>query len=563
MPSPAVASGASLVRLLYTQNPFYLIGTLLVLVGLQQSLGGTAGLSTSGLLTGLLAAYTLLLAAIAATIIGYGRVWEDARTILLVIVLLFFMLSASLDVQLNTEPVAGSLLLFGGLAFSLLVSEGLLRGLKIALAWRYRGPFYLLLALLFAWPMVPAWLAAAGAQRAASWSVLGFPLAAAIALLTLVPAARTPAKREPSSGTPWPWPMFPWSLFVFLTIGIALRSWWLSISFEPASGTDGSFRAYFLVPIVLAWSVLITEMGAARRSADATAFGMLLPLASLALAFPGYPSSPVAAARLFDLAETVGSPAQLTSWGLVAFYASMWLARRPTAETLCLASLAVAGFVGPETVGLASLSRPQALPLGLLAAMLLGLGIWRQSTPRLIAGGTLLAMGVLARSPELAAQGWFWKWHAPLLALAALPIVLNDEWARWLRDTAWRAVPLLAFIAAIGYPWVPGIRTVDTTTYLGLLMLVAAGLWQRERGLGQLVAALSVLGANLLGGAAQVYELLGRSILAKGLPWLAAGLVLVAIALAISLAKMGLLTRLEQALQRLNRALGGPMEREA
>jgi hypothetical protein len=199
----------------------------------------------------------------------------------------------------------------------------------------------------------------------------------------------------------------------------------------------------------------------------------------------------------------------------------------------------------------------------LLAALLLGLGIWRQSTPRLIAGGTLLALGILVRSPELAGQAWFWKWHAPLIALAALPIWLKDDWARRLRDVACRAVPLLAFVAALGYPWIPTVRSVDTTAYLVLLFLVAAGLWQRQRGLAQLVAAIGVLGANLLGGAWHVYDLLGRSVLAKGLPWLAAGLALVVLALMISLAKMGLRARLKKSLDWLNGTLGSPQELEA
>src|SRR5262245_38181814 len=93
MSSSQTAALHSLARFLYTHNPFYLVGTLLVLFGVQQCLGREPTLATSGLLVAIMAAYTLLLAAIAAVVIRIGQVWDDARTIVLVIVLLFFMLS--------------------------------------------------------------------------------------------------------------------------------------------------------------------------------------------------------------------------------------------------------------------------------------------------------------------------------------------------------------------------------------------------------------------------------------------------------------------------------------
>jgi len=560
-------SSASFVRFLYTHNPFYLVGTLLVLVGLQQSLGtsdGTAAgdLATGGLLTASLAGYTLLLAAIAALIIGYGRIWDDARTILLVIVLMFFMLSASLDVQLNTSPPAGSQMLLAGLVFSIGLSELLLRGLSIGLAWRYRGPYYLLLALLFAWPMIPAWLEAYGLREARSWSLFAFPAVAALALLTLLPAARTAAHREPATATPWIWPYYPWSLFVYLTIGVALRSWWLTISFEPASGTAASFRPYFLLPLVPAWSLLLVEIGRARKSSGALAAGMLLPLAGLLLAFPGTPNSAVATAWLTRLTSALGSPAQLAVGGLVAYYALMWVRRIPSAEGLLWASLAGLSLVGPQTLGLASLTRPQPLPLVGLAGLLILTGLWRESTGRLVAGGTMIALGALTHSGPSGGDLWFWQLHAPVVALLALPVIMSDDLARWLRDLAWRAVPGLALAAAAIYPWVlPNLAPATLPSYLGLLLLVSLGLWQRERQVAPLLAAGATLLANGLALGRHGYALLENTLLAKGLPWLASGLALVAIALGISLLKMGLWTWCQQVLARANLLAGEPPDR--
>ena len=549
---------ASIVRFLYTQNPFYLIGTLLVLVGLQQSFGQTPSLETSGLLTGLLAGYTLLLAAIAAAIIGYGRVWDDARTILLVIVLLFFVLSTSLDVQLISDLPSGSLLLALGLVFSLAVSETLLRGLGIHLAWRYRGPYYLLLALLFAWPILPAWLDDQGLAGARSWSLFAFPAAAAIALLTLWPAASTPADREPASGTPWKWPLFPWSLFVYLTIGIALRSWWLTISFDPASGTAASFRPYFLLPLVLAWSALFLAIGRARASEGALALGMLLPLTCVLIAFPGTPSSGAAAKWLGQLSATVGSPAQLAAWSLIAYYGWAWLRRVPAAEGFFLTALAAASLVGRETLDLTSLTRPQAPALAVLACVLLVTGLWTDSSKRLVAGGTLVALGALAGSGESTGSLWFWQCHGPLVALLAIPLIVNDPLAQQLRKLAWRTVPAVAVGSAIVYPWLfPALAGLNLTVYLGLLLLISLGLWQRERLVEPLHAALVTLAANLLAAGRYGYVALEDTPLAKGLPWLASGLALVATALAISLLKMGLRRWWQRIMERVNLLASG------
>jgi hypothetical protein len=568
MNKPLLNSSASFVRLLYTHNPFYLIGTLLVLVGLQQSLGksdGTAAgdLATGGLLTASLAGYTLLLAAIAALIIGCGRIWDDARTILLVIVLMFFMLSASLDVRLNASPLSGSQLLVAGLAFSIGLSELLLRGLGIGLAWRYRGPYYLLLALLFAWPTIPAWLEAHGLREARSWSLFAFPAAAALALVTLLPAARTPAQREPATGTPWIWPLYPWSLFVYLTIGIALRSWWLTISFEPASGTAASFRPYFLLPLVPAWSLLLVEIGRTRNLSGALAAGMMLPLASLLLAFPGTPNSTVAAASLARLATAIGSPAQLALGGLVAYYFLMWIRRIPLAEGLIWTSLAGLSLVGPQTLDVASLTRPQPLPLACLAGLLIMTGVWRESTRRLVAGGTMIALGALTHAGPFGGDLWFWQLHAPIIALLALPVMMSDDLAHWLRDLAWRAVPGLALAAAVIYPWVlPNLAPATLPSYLGLLLFVSFGLWQRDRQVAPLVAAAMTLLANVLALGRHGYALLENTILAKGLPWLASGLAIVAVALGISLLKMGFWTWCQQTLARANLVLSGRLDDE-
>ena len=56
-PSHLVMMPASLIRFLYTQNPFYLIGTFVILFGLQQCLGEEPQLAASGMLSSILPAW--------------------------------------------------------------------------------------------------------------------------------------------------------------------------------------------------------------------------------------------------------------------------------------------------------------------------------------------------------------------------------------------------------------------------------------------------------------------------------------------------------------------------
>src|SRR5262249_41033096 len=151
----ATAVRPSVVKYLYTHNPFYAISAVLMLYAMRaayERLGIQA--SNCWLMTGVLAAYTLVLAGIGVWIVCWGKVWEDARSILLLLLLLFLAVSISADdlfVKAETSATATPLLLCGFL-FSATVSEAVLWGAGIRLGLLYRVPYHLMLALFYLAP---------------------------------------------------------------------------------------------------------------------------------------------------------------------------------------------------------------------------------------------------------------------------------------------------------------------------------------------------------------------------------------------------------------------------
>src|ERR1700733_5177266 len=88
----------SLVKYLYTHNPFYAISAVLMLYSLRTAYNTLqGGTNNCWLMTGVLAGYTLVLAAIGVLIVRWGKVWEDARSILLLLLVLFLAVSISAD----------------------------------------------------------------------------------------------------------------------------------------------------------------------------------------------------------------------------------------------------------------------------------------------------------------------------------------------------------------------------------------------------------------------------------------------------------------------------------
>jgi hypothetical protein len=151
-PSAPVDS-PNIFRWICTNNPFYAISAALVLWGLWISFGTQTDESDTWLLMGGLAGYTLLLAAAALVLVRYMKLWEDARTVLLLVVLMFLATSVTFDHVLVLQPERGTACYLIGLGIAIFVSELVLRGIRLQLPALYRVPYHLCLGLFFLYPI--------------------------------------------------------------------------------------------------------------------------------------------------------------------------------------------------------------------------------------------------------------------------------------------------------------------------------------------------------------------------------------------------------------------------
>ena len=336
-----------------------------------------------------------------------------------------------------------------GLAFAVVLSEAVLRSLRLRLAFRYRGPYYLLLVLLFCYPLLLGKLSKLGVDGGMPWFVALFPVVGGLALLTLFPAARIGHKPQLPPGHPWRWPAYPWSLFVVLLVAMAPRTYSFSMGFESGQFRQSSFQPFFLLPLFFAAAILFLEIGIAAKNPVACNLALVAPLGLLVLALPGCAPNPVAARFLAELSGRLGSPIQLTAAALAAFYAIAWIRRLPLGEAGLIACLAILAVVDSRTINLATTSPPQWLPLGTVALVEFcqrtvvshimagnaGFGVWngRGFPSRLDGSRGFLSRyraGGFHRAGRIAARSGLRRCVGPIHAaprLAADPVARSDR----------------------------------------------------------------------------------------------------------------------------------------
>ena len=238
---PPLGGAQGAIRWICTSNPFYVISAGLFLFGLWLSFGSMGNAesvedeNTWALMSGL-AAYTLLLAGTALLLVRYAGVWDDARTVLLLVVLMFLATSVTFDSALVENPELGVACNLMGLGLALAVSEALLHGIRLQLPLWYRVPYYLILALFFLYPLALTPLVKEPTNELQMWGIFAFASVAGLAFLTLLPAIRRGAEYVRENGSPWQWPLYPWALFGMLALAVPARAYLLCYSMHLIEG---------------------------------------------------------------------------------------------------------------------------------------------------------------------------------------------------------------------------------------------------------------------------------------------------------------------------------------
>lgn len=545
-PAPSLAGCTQGIRWVCTKNPFYVLSAGLFLLGLRVSFGDLSqALNTWALMSGLVG-YTFLLAVTACLLVRYGRVWDDVRTVLLLVVLLFLATSVTFDEVLFDHPVQGLGCFLGGLAVAILVSEGLLRGIRLVLPVWFRGPYYLILALFFLYPLALTPLTPPEPRgELLMWALFGFSTVAGLIFLTLLPAIRRGPDYLRSNGSPWPWPLFPWTLFGLLGCAVPARAYMLcwSMDFPNADNADRLiFGPYFLVPFGLAIAVLLLEAGITSRRRGVLWAGLGLPIGLLVLAGVGHRSDPVYQDFLqMFMSRLGGSPLYLTLLALVAFYGYAAWRRVPRAAEALTAALVGLAVVRPSTLNLGGISAPQAGPIVAAAALQLGLGLWRRVSWRCLIGTVGLVVAVAVTLPDNSLRGMI-VLHLGLAVLLLIGALFDDVVSRLLRAAS--ALIILAVCVAVifGQVNLPSmIPSWAATVYpfVAATILATYGMLLSQRSLTAMAALVLTLWLGETGW--RGYWWLRRIIV--GLDYLSLSFVLFALAVLISMAKSGMISR--------------------
>lgn len=459
------------LSVLYFHNPFYLISTCLFVYGLKLLFrsgntnvffesGSVAYMEPWGLMAGL-AGVTILMCVTAILIVRFGKVWEDARSLVLIVLLMILAISVSFDELINVLSDRDNsrrhlfTMFWVSLVFAIAVTELLLRGLRVRLTAAYRLPLFGFMLLFFLWPLGLLTEVTGFTAEQTRWLIIGFPCAASVLTMSLVPAIQQGSAAVKDNGTPWSWPLFPWTPFVFIALAVCFRSYSLTMSFDPiiASGHywDTIFGVYQLVPFLLAVLFLLVQIGLKENLPRLTSGVLIAAPLLLVLANPWVvPWSGLAVYSRFTVTvvEQIASPVFLTMIGLTALYGWAWAKGVRLAELGFSSMLLLCTAVGPRAFGYSesswSFSATFIWPILVLGILNVAIGVRRASSFR-VALGLVLAVGVGSMSvqgrPDFAAWRTFVAIHLAFALLLCLSHMFNDSFASLCREVG----PLVLF----------------------------------------------------------------------------------------------------------------------
>jgi hypothetical protein len=340
-----------------------------------------------------LSGYTLLLAGAALLLVRFARVWNDVRTVLLLVVLMFLATSVTFDELLVMHPERGRWFFIGGLLFSMALTEGLLRGIRLHLPLLFRLPYHLTLALFFLYPLALVPFLGDPHGEKLMWGLWGFAPAAGLVFLTLIPAIRRGRDYLQANGSPWPWPFYPWSVFVFLAVAVCGRAFLLCWSFQPLPDLSERiiFAPYFLVPFGLAIAVLVLETAIVEKNRATRWVALAMPLALVPVAAIGHRPEALYTEFLGHFAARLGgTPLFVAFIAAGGFYLYGFMRRVPGSLeglTVVIATLAV---VQPGTLTFNDLAMPHMDFLAAAVLLQVVIGLLRRDLWRLALGASVL-----------------------------------------------------------------------------------------------------------------------------------------------------------------------------
>ena len=455
------------LRFIYNHNPFYLISACFILYGLQTT--NSAEPDNLWFLAAILIGYSIVLSATSILIIKLGQVWDDARSIFMVLLLIFFSISISFDRLCITNSQLATQVLTIGFLFCFLTSETIIRSLEIKFPISFRIPYYLIFLLIFGYPLLFSAKQTWFSYIDDHWLMLAFPVVASAILLGLIPAVRAGQTRLAKNGTPWNWPMYPWSLYFMLIIGICFRSAVLCISFESKFGFQSIFGPYFLIPIVLAVSILLLESFSVERKPALRIAGLALPWICIPLAFSWY-SNPIFDAGVNRLTLSLGSPIWITAMALMGYYLVAWIRHIDCGGKWFNAATCFAVFASPAANEL-SFSMFSFWPVCVLALVNFAIGLIRKETTRLVIANLCLAIATVLfvsqyQHPLMGALAGF---HVLLVGSLMIGSLNDDRLARQLNAICAIVIPMAGIAALLA-----GLLNVAPIDYVCIEILILA-----------------------------------------------------------------------------------------
>jgi hypothetical protein len=525
------------VRFLYSSNPFYILSADLVFVGLRMAFGPSGPAARTWALPLGLAGYTLLMATTACFLIRVGKLWDDLRSLLLLIVMMFVAMATGGDDTMAADWRRGAIGYLAGFLFAVVVSESVLHAIRLRLPGWYRAAYHAVLAVVFLYPIALAPFLSEPESPRLQWALFGFSPLAALAFCLLVPAAKRGPAYVAKNGSPWRWPLYPWSLFFVIAGGVGVRCYSLCVSFHYVNGSRTIFGPYFLVPLGLAVSLIWLEIGIAKRRLGVMFLASVMPLALAFLATTGHRYEPIYMNFLEMFRHTLGgTPFYLTVVASVVFLAYAAVRRVPAAWDLLSLALAVLAAVGPRSLDLNELVPLRPLPLA-AAGLVMGSVAWRKHhSARAMVAGILLALAG-AQAYILIRPSAFWLVIALQFLVVAWMTVgaaFDDEAGRFARYWACAGLLVLGVSTAVRFPLVVDSFPEAVVPWYPLAITVVAvwyGTHLRDR------RYVLVAVATFVAWIPQLRRL------SAGLDQIAFGLLFFAVAAAISLRKAGLWPR--------------------